>query len=139
VYIRREIPWFREVGSKILHGERSTMLIKAAKIACFVLIPLGAFASPKERGTTKLEVVTARTQIHGSSSGNMFSYTNLMFTQVNGKKLVYECAQRGDVCPVLESGQTYTAEQDGAYLYLSMSSPEGKKDLSVRFKLVGSW
>jgi hypothetical protein len=115
------------------------MLNRAAKIVFFVLIPLCAFANPKEKGTTKLQVVTARTQIHGSSSGDMFSYTNLMFTQVNGKKLVYECAQRGDVCPVLEPGKTYTADRQGDFVYLSMSSPESKKDVSAKFKQVGSW
>ncbi|HWX39499.1 MAG TPA: hypothetical protein VNY09_09650 [Candidatus Sulfotelmatobacter sp.] len=115
------------------------MLNRSAKIAFFVLIPVLAFADPKEKGATKVQVVTARTQIHGSSSGNMFSYTNLMFTQVDGKKLVYECAQTGDVCPVLESGQTYTANRDGAYIYITMTPPEGKKDISVKFKQVGSW
>jgi hypothetical protein len=115
------------------------MFNRPAKIALLVLVPCCAFAGPKEKGTTKIQVVTARTQIHGSSSGNMFSYTNLMFTEVNGKKLVYECAETGDLCPILESGQSYTANQDGAYIYIPMSSPGGKKDLAVKFKKVGSW
>jgi len=115
------------------------MLNRPAKIALLVLVPGCVFAGPKEKGTTKVQIVTARTQIHGSSSGNMFSYTNLMFTEVNGKKLVYECAETGDLCPILESGQTYTANQDGAYIYISMSSPGSKKDLAVKFRKVGSW
>ena len=112
---------------------------KSAKIAFLALIPVCAFAGPKEKGAAKLQVVTARTEIHGSSSGDMFTYTHLMFTQINGKKLVYECAERGDVCPVLESGQTYSANQDGALLYVSIGAPEGKKDVPVKFRQVGSW
>jgi hypothetical protein len=115
------------------------MLNRLAKIALLVLVPLCLFANPKDKGATKVQVVTARTGIHSSSSGNMFSYTNLMFTEVNGKKLVYECAQSGDLCPIFESGQTYTANQDGAYIYIPMNSPEGKKDLAIKFKRVGSW
>lgn len=115
------------------------MVRKSAKIAFLTLIPFCTFAGPKERGAAKLQVVTARTEIHGSSSGDIFTYTHLMFTQINGKRLVYECAQRGDVCPVLESDQTYTANQDGAFLYLSMGAPEGKKDVFVKFRRVGSW
>ncbi len=114
------------------------MLNRSAKTAFLLLMPLCTPAAPKEKGTAKVQVVTSRTQIHGSSSG-IFSYTGLMFTEVNGKKIVYECAQSGDLCPVLESGETYTASQDGRYIYIPMSSPEGKKDVAVKFKQVGSW
>ena len=116
------------------------MLSRSAKIVLSVLIPLCALAAPKEKGTAKVQVVTARTQIHSSSSGSMFSYTYLVFTEVNGKKLVYECAQSGDICPVLESGQSYTVNQDGPYLYFPLNSPEGKKkEVAGKFKRVGSW
>jgi hypothetical protein len=115
------------------------MLNRAAKIALLILIPLSAFATPKEKGTTTLQVVTSRTKIHGTSAGNIFTYTKLMFTQINGKNVVYECAQRGDMCPVLESGKSYTADQEGAYIYVSMSSPEDKKAISAKFREVGSW
>ena len=115
------------------------MRYRSAKLLFLVLIPWFVFAAPKEKGAAKVQVVTARTQIHSSSSGNMFSYTGLMFTEVNGKKIVYECAQSGDLCPILESGETYTASQDGRYLYIPLSSPEGKKDAPVKFKRVGSW
>ena len=119
------------------------MINRAAKIVFLVFIPLLAFATPKEKEkekeTTTLQVVTSRTKIHGSSSGHLFSYTNLMFAQVNGKKVVYECVQRGDICPVMESGKTYTADREGAFIYISMSSPEDKKALSAKFREVGSW
>lgn len=115
------------------------MLKNSASIFLFVCIPLCAIAGPKERATTTFEAVTVKTQIHGSSSGKMFTYTNQIFAQINGRRLVYECAQRGDICPVLESGKTYTAGQDGIFLYLPASFPDGSKDLSVKFKQVGSW
>ena len=69
----------------------------------------------------------------------MFSYTSLMFTQFEGKRIVFECAQRGDICPVLESGKTYTAEKDGNSIYILMNSPELKKPVPARFRQVGSW
>ena len=115
------------------------MLNGAAKIAFLILIPLSVIATPKERGSTKVQVVTSRTKIHGTSSGNIFSYTNLMFTEINGKNVVYECVQRGDVCPVLESGKIYTANQEGAFIYILMSSPEDKKAVSAKFRQVGNW
>ena len=110
------------------------MLNRAAKIAFLLLIPLSAFAIPKEKGSTTLQVVTSRTKIHGSSPGNIFTYTDLIFTEVKGKKVVYECIQRGDICPILESGKTYTADQQGSVIYILMSSPEDKKELSAKFK-----
>jgi hypothetical protein len=84
------------------------MLNQAAKLAFLVLIPLSAFPVPKGRETITLQVISSKTKIH-SSSGNVFSYTDLMFTQINGKKVVYACDQRGDVCPLMESGETYDA------------------------------
>ena len=115
------------------------MLNRAAFITLLVLIPLSAFAAPKEKGTVSLQVVTSKTRIHGSYSNNAFAYTDLMFTQVNGKKVVYECVQRGDICPMVESGKTYTADRQGSYIHISMSSPEDKKVVSVKFRQVGNW
>jgi hypothetical protein len=117
---------------------RRAMLNKSAKIAVLVLIPLSAFATPKGRETITLQVVSSKTKIH-SSSGNVFSYTDVMFTQVNGKNVVYACDQRGDVCPLMESGKTYTADREGNFIYVSMRSPEDKKPFSVKYKQVGIW
>jgi len=110
----------------------------AAKVFLLALIPLSAVAGPKERGSTNFQVFTVRTQIHRSTR-SMFTYTNLIFAQVNGRKLVYECAERGDLCPVMESGKTYSGAQDGTFLYVPMSFPDEQKDLAVKFKRVGSW
>ena len=114
------------------------MLNKAVKIAFLALFPLSVFATPKGRETITLQVVSSKTKIH-SSSGNIFSYTDVMFTQVNGKKVVYACDQRGDVCPLMESGKTYTADREGNFIYISMSSPEDKKPFAVKYKQVGGW
>jgi hypothetical protein len=115
------------------------MLKRIATIVSLLLIPLSALATPNGRASTTFEVVRITTKIHGSSSGDMFSYTSLMFTQFEGKRIVFECAQRGDICPVLESGKTYTAERDGNSIYIMMNSPELKKAVSARFRQVGSW
>ena len=114
------------------------MLNKAAKIALLVLIPFSAMAAPKGKETS-IQVVSLRTKIHNSSSGGVFTYTDLLFTEVNGKKIVYECAQRGDICPLLESGKTYTADQEGPYIYFPMSTPADNKVFPVKFRQVGTW
>lgn len=115
------------------------MLSKTAIIACLILIPLSAFAARKGKESVTLQVVMSNTRIHGSLSKNPFAYTDLMWAQFNGKKVVYQCVQRGNICPMLESGKTYTANRTGAIIYISMSSPEDKKPLSVKFRQVGSW
>ena len=127
------------LASNSVHGEKPAMLNKAAQIAFLVLIPLSAFATPKGRETITLQVVSSKTKIHSSSSGKIFSYTDVMFTQVNGNRVVYACVQRGDVCPLVESGKTYTADRERDFIYISMSSPEDKKPFSVKYKQVGNW
>ena len=130
-----------KLASKFLDGEKpqGTMLNKVAKIGFLVLIPLIAFATPKGRETITLQVVSSKTQIHGSSSGNAFIYTDLMFTLVDGKKVVYTCDQRGEACPLMEDGKTYTADRVGGVIYISMSAPGDKKPFSVKYKQLGSW
>jgi hypothetical protein len=126
------------LASHFLHGEESTMLNRAAKIAILVLIPLSAFAAQKGKETS-IQVVSSKTKIHNSSSGSLFTYTNLLFTEVNGKRIVYECVQRGDICPLLESGKTYTADLEGAYISFPMSTPEDNRVFPVKFRQVGTW
>jgi len=112
---------------------------KIAKLAFLILIPVSAFATPSGKVSIKLQVDKSTTKIHGASGKNAFSYTDLVFTQIEGKKVVYECVQRDDICPILEPGKSYTADQDGHFLYLPMTAPEIKKAATARFKLVGSW
>jgi hypothetical protein len=112
---------------------------KCAKIVFSVLIPLIALATPKGKETIKLQVVSSKTKIHGSATGNRFIYTDLMFTLVDGKKVAYACNQRGDACPLMEDGKTYTADRVGDVIYISMSAPGDKKPFSVKYKQLGSW
>ena len=115
------------------------MLKRTAILATLALIPLSAFGAPKVKGSIKLQVVTTSTRIHGSFTTHSFAYTDLLYTEMNGKKIVFECVQRGDICPMVESGQTYTADQNGAYVRITMNTPEDKKAVAVKFKQVGSW
>src|ERR1700732_2702278 len=102
------------------------MLKTIAKIAFLALIPVSIFATPKGRETRTIQVVSTTTNIHRSPSGDIFSYTDLMVIQLRGQTIVYECAQRGDICPVVEAGKTYTVDREGVFIYVPMNSQEGK-------------
>jgi|HubBroStandDraft_2_1064218.scaffolds.fasta_scaffold483708_1 hypothetical protein len=120
------------------------MFKRIAAITFFVLVPLSTFATRKVKDskgkeTMALQVVTSKTRINSSSERNIFAYTDLMFTQFNGKKIVYECIQHGDICPMVESGQTYTAERDGAYIHITMTFADEQKPIAVKYKQVGTW
>jgi hypothetical protein len=114
------------------------MLNKLARITLVVLIPITALGTPKGKETIQLQVVSSRTRIHGAAP-DVFSYTDLMFTRINGKNVVYECSQRGDECPLVEDGKTYSADRMGNVIFISMTSPEGNRSLRVKYKEVGSW
>jgi hypothetical protein len=53
--------------------------------------------------------------------------------------VVYICDQRGDICPLMEDGKTYTADRAGDFIYILMSVPGEKKPISVKYKQAGSW
>lgn len=74
----------------------------------------------------------------GHPPGEVFEYTDVMFTLVKGKKVTYVCERRGDDCPVMESGKMYTANREGNAIYVSMNSPKGKPFL-VKYKELGGW
>jgi hypothetical protein len=112
---------------------------RIAAISILSLIPLSVFAAPKVKETIALQVVTSKTRINSSSARNIFTYTDLMFTQFNGKRIVYQCVQRGDICPMMQSGNNYTAGRDGIFIYISMGLPDDNKALSVKYKQVGTW
>src|ERR1700676_2462571 len=113
------------------------MFNKTLIIAILALIPLSAFAAPKEKETIAVQVVWSKTRIHKTSDRNLFTYTDLMFAELNGKKIVYECVQNGDICTVMQSGNTYSAGRDGAFIFITMGLPDDNKDLSVKYKQVG--
>ncbi len=112
---------------------------RTAIIAFLALVPLSALAAPKAKETITLQIISSKTRIHKTSDRNLFTYTDLMFTQLNGKKIVFECVERGDICPMMESGDTYTADRDGGFIYISMGLPDDNKPISVKYKQVGTW
>ena len=112
---------------------------KAAATVLLILIPIAAFAASKGKGNITLKVVSSKTKVHNSPANDIFAYTAVMFTQVDGRNVVYACDQHGDVCPLVESGTSYMAEKDGDVIYITMSVPEDKRPLRVRFKEAGSW
>jgi hypothetical protein len=105
------------------------MLNNTATIVFFVLNPLSAFTSPKEKETISVS----------SFSSNAFAYTALVFTELNGKKGMYQRIQHGNICPMMEPGKTYTADRLENFLYISMDTPDDKKAVSVKFREVGNW
>jgi hypothetical protein len=115
------------------------MLNKIAMVALFILVSVSACAASKVKETITLQVVTSNTRIHGKSAKNLFAYTDLMFTRLNGEKIVYQCVQHGNICPMMESGKAYTADRQGDFIYITMDTPIEKKPLPVKFRQVGSW
>jgi hypothetical protein len=112
------------------------MLHKVAKITFLILMPLLAFAGAKE--TIELQVVSSRTNMH-NTPGDIFTYTDIIFATVSGKNLTFECAQKGDICPLMDTGKTYTATRDGKFIYISMNLPDEKRPTPVKYKEIGVW
>ncbi len=114
---------------------------KVATAVFLLLIPMVVFAAPKNKETASIqvEVVSTRTNIHGSPPHDVFSYTDVMFTHVNGKNVVYVCAQKGDACPLMQTGKTYPANQVGDFIYILLTSPDDKKPVPVKYKETGNW
>ena len=115
------------------------MLNKTAPIAFLILIACSAFAAPKRSENTTLQVVFSTSNIHNASRRMLFSYTQRMLVKVNGKNVVYECAERDYNCPDVEPGKAYSADREGSFIYILKSSPDGTKTLSTKFKQVASW
>ena len=106
-----------------------------------VLVPVIGFAAPKSKDATPImfQVISTRTQIHGRPP-NVFSYTDVIFARVDGKNTIFVCDQKGDACPLMETGKTYSGDQVGDYMFLMLDpAPGEKRPTSVRFKQTGSW
>jgi hypothetical protein len=84
-------------------------------------------------------VKTHGANTHGTSPSELFHYTDVMFTRVNGKNVMYECVQRGNLCPLMEAARTYTADRAGDFIHISISLPSGNRPISVKYKQLGSW
>jgi hypothetical protein len=109
-----------------------------AGIVFAVLIPFAILSSAKEKESVEVKVVFSKTKIHNSSRGNVFTYTFLLYTQVNGMNLLYTCDQKGDLCPLMEAGKTYPAERSGDVINIPMTLPDGKIQ-SIKYKEAGTW
>jgi hypothetical protein len=116
------------------------MPMKFARIALLIFVPLIAFAAPKDKttATIRVEVVSSKTRVHGNPP-HVFSYTDILFTHVDGKNLIFICDQRGDACPFMENGKTYDAQRVGDEIFFMMSTPDSKKPTAVRYKQTGTW
>jgi hypothetical protein len=135
------MPFLPEAASNVcmMRNPSRTVAGQVAGIAVLILISLVAFTTAKGKETIEVQVVSSKTRIHGSSPGNVFTYTGFLYTRVNGKNVLYECNQRGDNCPLMESGKTYSADREGNFIYISMSLPDDKRTISVKYRLIGSW
>ena len=115
------------------------MLKRISQLAALILIASSAFAAPKRSENTTLQVVFTTSNIHNTSRTSLFSYTQRILVKVNGKNLVYECAERDLNCPDLEAGKAYRADQEKSVIYILKSSPDGSRTFSTKFKQVGNW
>lgn len=107
-------------------------------LASAVIVPSIAFAAAKQRETIELQIVSSQTKTHGSPPGEVFRYTDVMFTHVNGKDVIYECVRRADLCPLMESGKAYAADRDGEFIYIAIRLTNGRP-IVVKYKRLGSW
>jgi hypothetical protein len=107
---------------------------------CLVLLPIVVLGAPKKKegASVMFQVMSSRTQIHGKPP-NVFSYTDVMFARIDGKNIVFVCDERGKDCPLMKTGETYSAERVDSYLYYSFTSPDAKKPFSARYRETGSW
>ncbi len=117
-------------------------LMMSATVAATIALTLtpAALATPtnKSAESVQVEVVSTKTNYHGNSP-NVFKYTDVLFAHVNGKNVVYACAQKGDECPLMQNGKTYPADRVGGYIYISMDAPDAKKPMPIKFKETATW
>ena len=125
---------------------------RIVRIAVLGLVPtlLCAAPSPKPRDSIVVEISSTKTDVHTSykhGSGifgnklpnDAYSYTDIIFAVVDGKHVVYSCAEHNKSCPLLESGSKVPAERDGDSIYISSAaSPSEKKPEFTHYKLVGN-
>jgi hypothetical protein len=107
-------------------------------LAWAVIVASVAFATAKQRETIELQVVSSQTKTHGSPPGEVFRYTDVMFTEVNGKNVIYECVRRADQCPLMESGKAHTADRDEEFIYIATRLANGRP-IVVKYKQLGNW
>ena len=138
-------------GEKLrIHG----IYNRIAAISVLILLPTIVYASPspkKQKETIVVEVASTKTDTHTSYTRSTswvksrlpkdsYTYTNILFAIVDGKHVVYSCAERKNVCPLLENGTKLSAEQDGDSMYLAPPNPSDKKASPTHYHLApGGW
>lgn len=125
-----------------------------AAIFVLILLPTIVYASPtpkKQKESITVEVASTKTdtyvtyaRINSLTKSRLpkdsYSYTDVIFAIVNGKHVVYSCAERKKVCPLLENGTKLSAEQDGDSMYLAAPNSSGKKASPTHYRLApGGW
>jgi hypothetical protein len=127
---------------------------RIATIGILILAPTLVCAMPKtnkqkesivvEVASTKTNVYTTYTRstswVKSKLPKDSYTYTDIIFAVVNGKHVVYTCAEHKNACPLLETGSKLPAEQDGDSMYLSPNASPDKKATPTHYRLAsGSW
>ena len=117
------------------------MSSKTAILVLLMMVSAASIAASKKKGAAEsiqFQVKSTKTAIHGRTP-NVFTYTQVMFVEVAGKRIVYSCDVRGDECPIMEAGKTYTADRAGDDIWFTMPVPDEKRPFEVRYKQIGTW
>jgi hypothetical protein len=125
-----------------------------ASIFALILLPAIIYASPtpkKQKESITVEVASTKTDSYVTYAHlnsltksrlpkDSYTYTDVIFAIVNGKHVVYSCAERKKVCPLLENGTKLSAERDGDSIYLTPPNPSDKKASPTHYRLApGGW
>src|SRR5262245_10658065 len=114
------------------------MMRKVMGIVLALVVSFAAVAAAKEKGNIELKVVSSKTKVHNAYPGDVFSFTYILYGQVNGKNVMYTCDQKDDLCPLMENGKTYRAAMSGDVITISMDFPDGKSR-SIKYRDAGTW
>jgi hypothetical protein len=127
---------------------------RIAAISVLILAPTLLYPSPaprKEKETIIVEVASTKTDTYVSYAWinsvsksrlpkDSYTYTDILFAIVDGKHVVYSCAEHKKVCPLLEAGAKLSAEQNGDSMYLSPLNSSDKKAAPTHYRLApGGW
>jgi hypothetical protein len=117
------------------------MLKRIAGIIFSILVPMIAFAAPASKQGSQpmqIDVVSIKKGIHGASP-NVFTYTAVIYGRVDGKNVMFVCAENKDACPYMEAGKMYVASRTGSLVYIPVTPVDTKKPVMVRYRQTGSW
>ncbi len=127
---------------------------RIAAISFLILLPAVVHASPmpkKQKESITVEVASTKTDTYVTYAHlnsltksrlpkDSYTYTDVIFAIVNGKHVVYSCAERKKVCPLLETGARLPAEQEGDSMLLAQPDSSDKRASSTHYHLTpGGW